>query len=184
MADFWDSAKSILQGVAPVLGTALGGPVGGAAASMISKAIFGDEQHSQEEIAEKLASGNLTPEQFAALKKAEFDFKKHLSDNNIKIDEIAAQDRKSARSLTLGLATAGHRAAWSAPIISVVVVVGFFLIIYALFRNEIPEGSREIALILLGALGAGFTQVLNFWLGSSKGSKDKTEALTESLRGR
>ena len=37
----------------------------------------------------------------------------------------------------------------------------------------IPPGAKEIAYLLMGTLAAGFTQVLNFWLGSSKGSKTK-----------
>jgi hypothetical protein len=33
---------------------------------------------------------------------------------------------------------------------------------------------QNVLFTLLGALGAAFTQVVNFWLGSSKGSSDKT----------
>jgi len=36
---------------------------------------------------------------------------------------------------------------------------------------------QNVLFTLLGALGAAFTQVVNFWLGSSKGSSDKTDLL-------
>jgi hypothetical protein len=36
---------------------------------------------------------------------------------------------------------------------------------------------QNVLFTLLGALGAAFTQVVNFWLGSSKGSSDKTDFL-------
>jgi hypothetical protein len=36
---------------------------------------------------------------------------------------------------------------------------------------------QNVLFTLLAALGAAFTQVVNFWLGSSKGSSDKTDLL-------
>lgn len=43
--------------------------------------------------------------------------------------------------------------------------------------NTSPSGQQNVLFTLLGALGAAFTQVVNFWLGSSKGSSDKTALL-------
>lgn len=40
-----------------------------------------------------------------------------------------------------------------------------------------PNNLQNVLFTLLGALGAAFTQVMNFWLGSSKGSSDKTDLL-------
>jgi len=40
-----------------------------------------------------------------------------------------------------------------------------------------PNSLQNVLFTLLGALGAAFTQVVNFWLGSSKGSSDKTDLL-------
>jgi hypothetical protein len=40
--------------------------------------------------------------------------------------------------------------------------------------NSSPNSLQNVLFTLLGALGAAFTQVVNFWLGSSKGSSDKT----------
>jgi type IV secretory pathway VirB10-like protein len=43
--------------------------------------------------------------------------------------------------------------------------------------NASPSGLQNVLFTLLGALSAAFTQVVNFWLGSSKGSSDKTALL-------
>ena len=40
-----------------------------------------------------------------------------------------------------------------------------------------PNSLQNVLFTLLGALGAAFTQVVNYWLGSSKGSSDKTDLL-------
>ena len=46
--------------------------------------------------------------------------------------------------------------------------------------NPNPSNLQNVLFTLLGALGAAFTQVVNFWLGSSKGSSDKTDLLAAS----
>jgi hypothetical protein len=46
--------------------------------------------------------------------------------------------------------------------------------------NTNPNSLQNVLFTLLGALGAAFTQVVNFWLGSSKGSSDKTDLLAAS----
>lgn len=88
--------------------------------------------------------------------------------------EIHAKDRQSARRMQSSLAKSKHASAYAPSIISLIVTVGFFGMLYVVFNKTLPEGSEQIANILLGVLGAGFTQVLNFWLGSSKSSQDKT----------
>jgi hypothetical protein len=47
--------------------------------------------------------------------------------------------------------------------------------------NTMPSGLQNVLFTLLGALGAAFTQVVNYWLGSSKGSADKTTFLANSV---
>lgn len=47
--------------------------------------------------------------------------------------------------------------------------------------NATPTGLQNVLFTLLGALGAAFTQVVNYWLGSSKGSADKTTFLANSV---
>ncbi len=46
--------------------------------------------------------------------------------------------------------------------------------------NTNSNSLQNVLFTLLGALGAAFTQVVNFWLGSSKGSSDKTDLLAAS----
>jgi hypothetical protein len=74
---------------------------------------------------------------------------------------------------------------WVAPIISFAIIAGFFsMLTVLLVQNQhpppattTPSGLQNVLFTLLGALGAAFTQVVNFWLGSSKGSSDKTDIL-------
>ncbi len=57
------------------------------------------------------------------------------------------------------------------------VVAGFFFILFIIFRAALPEGNKEIAYLVIGALVAKFGDVVNYFFGSSKGSADKNEMM-------
>lgn len=97
----------------------------------------------------------------------------------VEFETLQAQlaDVQSARHQTVELARAGSAIAWGAPIMSALITVGFFVMLYLVIRKEIPEGSRDLANIMLGSLGASFAAVTAYWVGSSAGSAQKTAAL-------
>lgn len=66
--------------------------------------------------------------------------------------------------------------------ISIVFSVGYFALIYLVFTTELPEGNREAANIVLGVLTGALGLVLNFYFGSSQGSKEKTEILAHAVQ--
>jgi len=75
---------------------------------------------------------------------------------------------------------------WVGPVLSFAVLVGFFTMLYCLLNGKTSElkdlgGVQNVLFTLLGALGAAFTQVINYWLGSSKGSSDKTLLIGSSI---
>lgn len=91
----------------------------------------------------------------------------------------SVQNTSNARATMLGL-TQAHTWVSAAPaVVSAVVTVGFFafiiiLVFHGLAANEV---SAQIINIAVGALTAGFATVINFWLGSSQGSRDKDIAV-------
>lgn len=85
-----------LKTIVPLLGTALGGPLGGAAAAMIADKL-GIPDKTVQAVSEVLNSGRMSADQIASLKLAEIDFQKFLKEQNIKLEEISASDRDSAR---------------------------------------------------------------------------------------
>ncbi len=94
------------------------------------------------------------------------------------IEKIHASlaDVAGARSQTVSLAQAGSPIAWGAPVISIVITIGFFGFLIALMisglRNTDPV-IVQIVNIVVGALIAGFTATYNYWLGSSQSSREK-----------
>jgi len=56
---------------------------------------------------------------------------------------------------------------------------GFFVLIVILIFFDIKSGSKEIVYTLLGSFGTAFGMAINYFFGSSEGSKDKTKLLGE-----
>lgn len=66
--------------------------------------------------------------------------------------------------------------------LSALFVVGYFVIVAVFMRMDAPldPEKREILMLLLGILSNGVILVLQFWLGSSQGSADKSASRGET----
>ena len=161
-----------LKTLAPMLGTALGGPLGGAAAAFIADRL-GVDSKTVTAVTDVLNSGKMTPEQISALKLAEIDFQKFLESNKIKLDEIAAADRNSARTMQ-----ATTKSVMPATL-TLLITFGFFGVLgWMLYDAAVVESPP--LLIMLGSLGTAWTGACAFWFGTTSGSKYKTAMLANS----
>ncbi|WP_349368527.1 glycosyl hydrolase 108 family protein [Salinarimonas sp.] len=97
------------------------------------------------------------------------------------LDELKAQiaDTENARATFAELAKSGNVVGWAPVIVSIIVVTGFFVILAWLIVREpgLTGDSSVLQLvnITIGALTAAFATVVNFWLGSSHGSRIKDQ---------
>lgn len=157
-----------LKTIAPALGTALLGPLGGAAAAFMADKL-GVPDKTVKAVSELLQSGQMSPEQIAGIKQAELDFQKFLEANKIDLAKLNVENTKDARDMQKVTRSK------TPAVLSYLVTVGFFGILIAMLVMEIKPS--EPLLIMLGALGAAFGAAVNFWLGSSNGSQMKTDAL-------
>lgn len=87
------------------------------------------------------------------------------------------EDTATAKSTLDRLASPTSPTVLAAPLLSLVVILGFFgalgFIISGRFDPTTDTSKLQIVNIVIGALTTGFATVLNFWLGSSQGSKNK-----------
>lgn len=93
------------------------------------------------------------------------------------------KDVADARNKVYSSQYGGRVVAWTPSILSAVVILGFFLSF--LFIAKAPAIGKDTAnyefiYLALGALVAGFTTVISFWLGSSQGSRLKDESSAEA----
>lgn len=97
--------------------------------------------------------------------------------DDLQMYQLEVQDRASARTMHTENMKAG-RTDFMYILTGTVIVLAFGLCTYTIIFVEIPGDNREMFTHLLGMVeGAFIGGMVNFFFGSSKGSKDKQAAL-------
>ena len=156
-----EKAKSILSVVAPNIGTALGGPIGGMAGRVVAKALLGKDDASDNEIFEAVEKA--TPEQLVALKKADADFKVQMKQLDIDLAKISARKRQ--------IALGDH----TPTVLAILTMLAFFGYIGAVTFLPTPNADIGLVNVAIGWLGGTASTVVAYYFGSSSGSKQKNE---------
>jgi len=156
-----------LMGIAPTIASALGGPFAGLAVNTIKKAT-GLEGEVDLEAA--ITAGD--PEVLLALKSAEQQFELELEKLGLEKERLEYDDRKDARARQMATKD-------KTPAILTGIALTFFfgLTVAVLYNAGIVEAHESFVMYLFGVASGWVTQGMSFHLGSSKGSKDKTEIL-------
>lgn len=165
-----DVLSGLLKSAAPALATAVLGPAGPAAVSLIAKTLGVED--SVESVTKAIqADPNL------ALKLREIDLKE-LEAHNANTD--------SARKMNAAIQTSEHASGLAknaAYIIDFAIVGATIFMTWFLFFKGVPEANKELAYMAFGSLLTLSGTVVNFHRGSSQGSKDKAEEV-KALKGR
>jgi hypothetical protein len=162
----------LLGQVAPTIATALGGPLAGLAVKTISEAMFGHPDANDSEVSAALMGA--TPEQLQKLKETDATFKLKMKELDIDLEKISSEDRDSARKMQM------ETRDWIPRALAISVTFGFFGILTWLLTKGVPPTGSETLIYMLGALGTAWTGIVQFYFGSSAGSKAKTDALAKT----
>ena len=154
--------KNIVGAVAPTLGTALCGPMGGMAANMISEVLGvpNDQKSIQKAIQ------NATPEQMLELKKAEQQFEVQMKELDVDVFKLETQDKQNARSM--------FSKDWTARIIGLFTIGGFLGYIFLVTLQPPEQNSEALINLVLGYLGGLASAIISFYFGASH-TPDKGE---------
>ena len=178
----WDNIKELIGTSAPVIGTLLGGPAGGAVGGLISKAL--GVENTPEAIELALTNNpdalvkikELETSKELAILQAELEHKRIDVDsviNNRKLDNEKDQmflaDKQSARSRQTDSEKATGKVDVALYVIAGVIVVAFFASILALIFITLDKqsGTYELLLMLFGALTTKFGTVVDYFFGAS-----------------
>ena len=167
--------RDVVKSVAPWIGTALGGPLGGMALDAAASALGVSEKTTD---AIKTAISGATPEQMLALKKADQDFQVTMKQLGFKqitdLESIAAADRDSARKMQMTVRS--KVPAW----LTWFLVMSFLGTLIALFLVPVPTPNRDIVVYMAGQLSGFTAAAVAFWLGTTRNSQDKTELIAKA----
>jgi len=147
--------KSVIGAVAPTLGTALGGPMGGMAAKMISDVL--GVPNTPKSIDKAIAAA--TPEQMLELKKAEQGFELQMKELEVDVFKLEVADKQDARGK--------FSKDWTARIMGIAVVGGFMGYIFLVTLQPPEQNSEALINLVLGYLGGLASAVISFYFGAS-----------------
>jgi hypothetical protein len=156
-----------LKQIAPTIATAMNGPLAGMAVAAISKAIGVDE----EKVGDLISNNKLTADQIAQVKLAEIELQKQAQDLGLNFEELAVDDRKSAREMQVATRS------WVPPLLAASVTIGFFAILGGMMFGRMSVADNTALTMMLGSLGTAWTGIIAYYFGSSAGSQAKTELL-------
>lgn len=163
--------NDFLAGLAPTVLSAILGPLGGVAVAGLGK-IFGIDSATQSDIAKVISDGRITPEQLAQIKALELQYQNDEKERGFRYAELEFKNTADARAMQV------ETKSYFPATLSTFITAGFFGILSFMLLSDVKPS--EPLLIMLGALGAAFSSVCNFWIGSSNSSQRKDALLAQS----
>ena len=158
-----------LEQIAPTIATCLGGPLAGLAVTALSK-LFGV---APDDVKGMIEDGKLSAEQIEAVKVEEIKFKEQTQALGLNFEQLAVDDRKSARAMQ------SETKSMVPAVLSYVITIGFFGILTAIMLDYAKDNNQPL-LIMLGSLGTAWVSVVSFWFGSTNASHVKDDMLYHS----
>lgn len=160
-------ALTVVKAVAPLLGTAIGGPFGAIAGVLISKALGTTDDASTQ-----AALVNATPEQLLAIKNAENQFTEFMTQAGITKDKLAYDDIASARNMEVQTKDPTPRRLAYMVLGGTGVAIGAVLAGYA-------KVDGATAGVLIGYLISECKAVMQYFYGASASNAAQAETISE-----
>ncbi len=163
-----ETLLNLLKGLAPAAAAAVAGPLGGLAITAIANK-FGVAD-DVEAVAKAIAGDPEAATKLAELDLRQFELENADRDSARHMQEVALnQEDKYAKHFIYNFAWF-----WS---------VGSMAYFFAITFGTVPSSGKDFGNIILGfLLGTAVATIISFFYGSSKSSKDKTDALKGGLK--
>lgn len=157
--------KSAVKTFAPMLGTALGGPVVGTATKILSHAILGKINATEEELS--MAIQNASPDDILKIKQAENDFKIKMKELAISEKDLVFIDKRDARDMQT------KTKARTPAILAYLLTCMVACMVYGLMAWTIPPGNKDIVNIVFGSVMTAWIGATQFFHGATMKDEDR-----------
>lgn len=163
----------------PYIGGAVGGPVASLAIKAGIVALGGKEDDAKGDIKPldilKDLVINASHDVIGNAQKSDLQFKEDMAKINIRLEEVHAKDRISARDLAKSAGAIWHH------LVGISLVAANIGVLFWILNYGIPSDSSQVVLIIIGILQGWGGAYLLFLYGSSKGSKDKDNQIEKLM---
>ena len=155
----FSNSKNLIGSIAPTLGSALAGPMGGTAATMIADVLGCD--NTPKAIEKAVAAA--TPEQLLEVKKVEANFEIQMQELAVDVFALETKDIQDARNK--------FSKDWTSRIMALFVVGGFMGYIFLVTLQPPEQNSEALINLVLGYLGGLASAIISFYFGASHTSE-------------
>ena len=156
---------SQIAAFAPTIASALGGPLAGNAVSFVAKAL--GVEPTALAVGKELTNN---PDAILKMRQIDTEYESEMKQLDSDVFSIEVEDKQDARAF------AAQTGLVPQLVLSILFTFGYFGVVMLLLSGKwsLPEGGDGTLLAgLIGVMTAGIVKVLDFWLGSSHGSKTK-----------
>lgn len=164
MDQVWKAAVGVLSTVAPMLATAVGGPLAGAATNAIIGALKLPQGTPAEEVA--YAVQFATPEQLVAIKRAEQEFAVKMRELDVSMEQLRFNDTANARAREIAVKD------WMPRVLGILMVSASVGAVALVLMGH-AKVDDALAGSLVGLIVGSGNQVIQYYFGSSAGSAAK-----------
>lgn len=172
--DLKSLGQSIINLGAPLLGSVIGGPAGATIAQILTSE-FGGNSNDPEDLLNRIKldpnaatklyeiqASNKVQLQQIAMQMADNDMRHHTEQLDIAAKDTADARQNNAQTKSL-----------MPEIISFLIMVGFFGCIWVIVAYKQDSEDHDVLYMMFGSVSAAFGAVIQYWLGSSAGSRIK-----------
>lgn len=178
----WTDALNVVAKLAPTIASVIGGPLAGGAVTAL-ESVFGitpqpSSSMDARQDAVAAAISGATPEQLAAMRKADQDYAARMAEAGFKnietLASLTVSDTESARVMQ------NTTKSLTPPLLTLTITLGFFGMLVMLFFVNIPEANKAIVYGFTGTLGTAWLVAVHFWFGGTQSGARQTELLAQS----
>lgn len=147
--------KDLIGGIAPTIGAAMGGPLGGMAGQILAETLGCDPTPQ----AIETAFEKVTPQQLAQIKEAELQFETRLKELDVDIFSLETQDKQDARKHFSG--------DWFPKAFAFFAISFSFGYIFLVTIQPPDANSDTITSLVLGNVFGMLGAIVSFYFGAS-----------------
>ena len=160
----WSDIKGVIGGIAPLLGTAIGGPAGAALGGMVSSAL--GVANTPDAVSQALKTN---PEAAVKLRQFELENEADIRKHAFQVLDVELKDVQNAREI--------HKHNPMPMIICIALTLMVAGGAYMLFTMDIPPDNKQIANLLFGTVLGQWGSSIAYWVGTTRSSSEKTKLM-------
>jgi len=171
----WLSVGRKIADVAPMLGTALGGPAGTILGALVASTL--GTGGSPEAVMNAIVAD---PDAALKLKELEQREDESLRGHLLAMAQNATDLAKAEMADTQN-ARAEHKDHWMPATLTVILALMVGVMAWGVMTHVVPPESKEVTFFIVGQIMTAFLTACAFWLGSSRSSQVANKVIREKL---